>query len=101
MPAVAYPTPGGLTYTQVTGLIHGVARKAKIVGFDLIEFVPKRDANGLAAFTAGRILWNVIGSLANAPIRQRRSTPPPSPPAARPCRAISARQVRLRAPSPP
>jgi agmatinase len=65
MPAVAYPTPGGLTYTQVTGLIHGVARKAKIVGFDMIEFVPKRDMNGLAAFTAARILWNVIGALAN------------------------------------
>ena len=66
MPAVAYPTPGGLTYTQVIGLIHGVSRKAKIVGFDLIEFVPKRDANGLAAFTAARILCNVIGSFANA-----------------------------------
>jgi agmatinase len=65
MPAVAYPTPGGLTYTQVTGLIHGVASKARIVGFDMIEFVPKRDTNGLAAFTAARILWNVIGALAN------------------------------------
>jgi agmatinase len=66
MPAVAYPTPGGLTYTQVTGLIHGVAKKAKIVGFDMIEFIPKRDPNGLAAFTAARILWNVIGALANS-----------------------------------
>ncbi len=34
MPAVAYPSPGGLTYTQVTGLIAGVAAKARIVGFD-------------------------------------------------------------------
>lgn len=66
MPAVAYPTPGGLTYTQVTGLIHGLAAKARIVGFDMIEFVPKRDPNGFAAFTAARIIWNVIGSLANA-----------------------------------
>jgi agmatinase len=66
MPAVAYPTPGGLTYTQVTGLIHGVAKKARIVGFDMIEFVPKKDPNGLASFTAARILWNVIGALANS-----------------------------------
>ena len=65
MPAVAYPTPGGLSYTQVTGLIHGIADKARIAGFDMIEFVPGRDANGLAAFTAARILWNVIGALAN------------------------------------
>jgi agmatinase len=74
MPAVAYPTPGGLTYTQVTGLIHGVARKARIVGFDMIEFIPKRDVNGLAAFTAGRILWNVIGALANS-LPSRRPSP--------------------------
>lgn len=66
MPAVAYPTPGGLTYTQVTGLVHAVAARAKIVGFDMIEFVPKRDTSDHAAFIAARILWNVIGALANA-----------------------------------
>ena len=66
MPAVAYPTPGGLTYNDVTGLIHGVARKAQIVGFDLIEFVPGHDATGMAAFTAAHILLNVIGTLAKA-----------------------------------
>jgi agmatinase len=64
MPAVAYPTPGGLTYNQVTGLIQGIARKARIVGFDLIEFVPEKDATGMAAFTATHIILNVVGSLA-------------------------------------
>jgi len=64
MPAVAYPTPGGLTYNHVTGLIQGIGRKASIVGFDLIEFVPGRDATGAAAFTAARIISNVIATLA-------------------------------------
>jgi agmatinase len=64
MPAVAYPTPGGLTYNHVTGLIQGIARKAQIVGFDLIEFVPEKDATGMAAFTATHIILNVVGSLA-------------------------------------
>ncbi|MBC8037087.1 MAG: arginase family protein [Rhizobiales bacterium] len=64
MPAVAYPTPGGLTYTQVLGLIEGVARKARIAGFAMVEFVPKRDINGTAAFTAARLAANVIGRLA-------------------------------------
>ena len=64
MPAVDYPTPGGLTYNHVTGIIQGVAEKAKIVGFDLIEFVPERDKTGMAAFTAADIVCNVIGSLA-------------------------------------
>jgi agmatinase len=65
MPAVAYPTTGGLTYTQATRLIQGAIAKARLVGFDLIEFVPKRDRDGIGAFTAARLLCNAIGSLAN------------------------------------
>lgn len=65
MPAVIYPTTGGLTYTQVTRLIQGAIAKARLVGFDLIEFVPKRDQGGIGAFSAARLVCNVIGSLAN------------------------------------
>jgi agmatinase len=64
MPAVAYPSPGGLSYLQVTDLIAGVAAKAKIAGFCMVEFVPKRDLNGTAAFTAARITGQVIGHIA-------------------------------------
>jgi agmatinase len=64
MPAVAYPSPGGLTFTQVVDLIEGVARKARIAGFAMVEFVPKRDPSGTAAFTAARIAANAIGRLA-------------------------------------
>jgi len=63
MPAVAYPSPGGLTYTQVTGLIAGVAAKARIAGFAMVEFVPAKDRDGTAAFIAARIVCNVIGRL--------------------------------------
>jgi agmatinase len=66
MPAAAYPSPGGLTFIQVVDLIQGVAEKAKIAGFDLIEFVPKKDRDGLAAFTAARIVCNVLGCLARS-----------------------------------
>lgn len=64
MPAVAYPTPGGLNYTQITDLIAGVAAKARIAGFTLVEFVPGRDPAGTAAFTAARIAAHVIGHVA-------------------------------------
>ena len=64
MPAVVYPTPGGLNYTQVTDLIAGVARKARIAGFCMVEFVPGRDTAGTAAFTAARIAANVVGRIA-------------------------------------
>lgn len=63
MPAVVYPTPGGLTYTEVTDLIAGVAAKARIAGFSMVEFVPAKDPDGTSAFTAARIAANVIGRL--------------------------------------
>ena len=63
MPAVAYPTPGGLTYTHVTDLIAGVAAKARIAGFCMVEFVPGRDRSKIAAFTAARIAANVVGRI--------------------------------------
>lgn len=63
MPAVAYPSPGGLSYTQVTDLIAGVAAKARIAGFAMVEFVPQRDRMQTAAFTAARIASNVIGHI--------------------------------------
>lgn len=66
IPAIAAITPGGLTYTHIIELIQGVTAKAKLVGFDLIEFIPERDLGGIGAVTAARIISNVIGALANA-----------------------------------
>jgi agmatinase len=64
MPAVAYPSPGGLSFVQLTDLISGIAAKARIAGFSMVEFVPKRDLNGTAAFTAARIAAFVLGQIA-------------------------------------
>jgi agmatinase len=64
MPAVIAPAPGGLLYHQILELLHGLSAKAKIAGFDLVEFVPERDPSGLAALTAARIICNAIGCIA-------------------------------------
>ena len=64
MPAVAAPSPGGLSYVQVADLLAGVAAKAKIAGFAMVEFVPKRDLTGTCAFTAARIAALVLGHVA-------------------------------------
>jgi agmatinase len=66
MPAVMAPAPGGLTYRQLLDLLHGVARKGRIIGFDLVEFAPARDLGGLGALTAARLVCNAIGLLARA-----------------------------------
>lgn len=69
MPGVAARTPGGLTYTQVIDLIAGLGQRAKISGFDLVEFYPPADIDGMSALTASRLLVNAIGTI----VRQDRS----------------------------
>jgi agmatinase len=64
MPAVAYPSPGGLSFLQLTELIAGVAARARIAGFCMVEFVPKRDPTGTAAFTAARVALHVLAHIA-------------------------------------
>ncbi|RUY27688.1 agmatinase [Mesorhizobium sp. M7A.F.Ca.US.001.04.1.1] len=63
MPGVAARTPGGLTYTQVIDLIAGLGKRARIAGFDLVEFYPPADIDGLSARTAARLLVNVVGTV--------------------------------------
>lgn len=64
MPAVIGPAPGGLSYWQVVTLLQDVAAKARIVCFDIVEFMPERDPQGLAALTAARLVCNAIGLIA-------------------------------------
>lgn len=64
MPAVAHPSPGGLSFVQVTDLIAGVAAKARIVGFTMVEFTPAKDPLGAYAYTAARIAAHVIAHVA-------------------------------------
>jgi agmatinase len=71
VPAVIAPAPGGLSYQHVLDLIHGVAARAPIVGFDLVELVPSRDTTGLAALAAGRLVCNAMAAIATS--RRHRS----------------------------
>ena len=66
MPAVMAPLPGGLSYGTVVDLLHGLTKKADLYGFDLVEFVPEKDINGLGALMAARIVFNVVGALARS-----------------------------------
>ncbi|MDR7219686.1 agmatinase [Aminobacter aminovorans] len=63
MPGVAARTPGGLTYTQAIDLISGLGKRARIAGFDLVEFYPSADIDGLTAETASRLVVNAIGAI--------------------------------------
>ena len=65
VPAVAMPTPGGLTYEDVISLIRGAAAKATIAGLALVEYVPARDdQHRLSALTTARIGAVTMGLIA-------------------------------------
>jgi agmatinase len=64
MPAVAYPSPGGLSYIQLMELIKAVAAKARIAGFAMVEFVPRKDLTGVAGYTAARVAATTLGLIA-------------------------------------
>lgn len=64
MPGVIGRTAGGLFYWDVVELIEGVGRKARIAAFDMVEFMPERDVDGLGAMTAAQLLATVLGLIA-------------------------------------
>ena len=59
MSAVGTPEPGGLSWSQLTGLIEEVSKQKEIVGFDVVELSP---ALGPAAcsFTAAKLVYKLI-----------------------------------------
>ena len=66
MPAVAGPAPGGVNYSQMRTLIHGLVKKGRILGMDIVEITPGKDVNGITAITAGRFICNLIGTAVRA-----------------------------------
>ena len=64
VPAVIGPAPGGLQYQQVLEIFRGVASKAPIAGFDLVELVPDNDVGGRGALVAARLTAVMMGLIA-------------------------------------
>lgn len=64
MPGVIGRAPGGLGYWQAVDLLRGAATRGRIAGFDLVEFMPDRDVDGLGALVAGRLVATVAGLIA-------------------------------------
>lgn len=66
MPAVAGPAPGGVTFHQARKLIHGLVRKGRVVGMDIVEITPSIDVNRISSITAARLIVNLIGAAVRA-----------------------------------
>ena len=66
MPAVNAPTPGGLNWMQIRELIHGIVKKGRVVGFDLVEISPKFEKGNTTFVHAERLICNFIGAMVRA-----------------------------------
>ncbi|MEE4236293.1 MAG: arginase family protein [Anderseniella sp.] len=64
MPGVIGRAPGGLGYWQTVELLAGIAAKSRIAAFDLVEFMPDQDVDGLGALTAARMVTTALGLIA-------------------------------------
>ncbi|MBP0599239.1 agmatinase [Herbaspirillum sp. LeCh32-8] len=67
MPAVDGPAPGGVTFLQARKLIHGLVKKGRVIGMDIVEIQPAKDnASKISCVTAGRLIVNLIGATIRA-----------------------------------
>ena len=56
---------GGLTYYEASNILRGLARKGKIVGYDIVEIVPSMDVLNLTSRVCARLTLNLIGEMAH------------------------------------
>ncbi len=54
--------PDGLNFSEIDGLLKGVAGKGRLVGFDVVEVNPYRDSSGRTAQTAIRLMIDLLGA---------------------------------------
>jgi agmatinase len=66
MPAVLAQTPGGLDWVQTRKLIHGLVKKGRVLGMDLVEIAPAFDVGNITMIHAERLICNFIGAAVRA-----------------------------------
>jgi N1-aminopropylagmatine ureohydrolase len=69
LPATGTPEPGGLSWPEVTALLDAVARRCRIVAFDVVELCPD-ESHPASDFIAAKLIYRLL-----AMIFARRSAP--------------------------
>jgi agmatinase len=62
-PGTGSPTVDGLLYHEVRALLQGVAKRAKVVGFDLVEVNPMVDVAGQTSLLASTLILEFLGAI--------------------------------------
>ncbi len=61
-PGVSHMEPGGLSSRQLINLIQRIAAD-RIIGADLVEYNPDKDSSGITAYTAAKVLKELLGKI--------------------------------------
>jgi len=67
IPATGTPEPGGLDWYQVNDLLTAVARRSRVVGFDVVELLPD---HAPSAFTAAKLIYRFLAEIFSARLEQ-------------------------------
>jgi agmatinase len=62
-PGSGSPSIGGLDYYHVIDLLHGIAAKGEVVGFDFVEVAPQYDQTEVTAQLAARVILDFLGAI--------------------------------------
>ena len=66
-PGHSLPEPGGLTYRQLRAVLVEVARRGRVIGFDVVELNPARDPSGATSRVATWILTHFLSEIFDMP----------------------------------
>jgi agmatinase len=62
-PGHSLPEPGGLSYRQLRAILVEVARRGRVIGFDVVELNPSRDPSGMTARVATWIVTHFLSEI--------------------------------------
>jgi agmatinase len=74
-PGTGTPEPGGLTYAEVRDAVRAIARRGRVVGFDLVEVSPPYDWAEVTSRAAARLILDVLSAVLESPLRGRDARP--------------------------
>jgi agmatinase len=62
-PGHSLPEPGGLSYRQLHAVLDQIARRGRVVGFDMVELNPALDAGEVTARTATWLITHFLSEI--------------------------------------
>jgi agmatinase len=65
-PGHSLPEPGGISYRQLRAILAEVARRGRVIGFDVVELNPARDPSGITARVAAWIVTHFLSEIFDA-----------------------------------